>query len=365
MVEPPKIVKDASLLPPDTHVVDALASMLGELFSVRNPSAPKDAAQTETEKERFVRDWKGGECAVYFPWRSTAVRMLPEREYFELRTARNRNLITTEEQQRFRDASVGVAGLSVGSSVVHALAMSGGPKKLKIADFDAVAATNLNRLRAGLPDIGTPKADVAAKLVWELDPFADIECFERGIDDSTLEAFAAGSEPDVIVDEMESIKEKVRLRIIAKRERKPVIMATDNGNGIILDIERFDLEPDRPLFHGNLSLDPSELDTLGYREWLSLATQIVGPEYPDDRMRSSILEIGKTIPSVPQLGISALFAGVAVCFAAREIIAGGSCPSGRYEYALESLIDSSYTSPDRKAARSASAADFLSQLAQK
>ena len=56
-------------------------------------------------------------------------------------------------------------------------------------------------------------------------------------------------------------------------------MATDNGDNIILDVERFDLEPERPILHGLIGdVKPDDFKTMNYEEWLKLATKIVGFE---------------------------------------------------------------------------------------
>ncbi len=235
---------------------------------------------------------------------------------------------------------------------MHTLTLSGGPRHIKIADLDVVAITNLNRLRATLLDVGEEKTTVAARNVWELDPYAEIETFDQGVRDDNIERFLLNPRVDVAIDEMEAIDQKIRMRLIARREGIPVLMATDNGNGVILDVERFDLEPERPLFHGLIpETNPDELQKLTFRDWLALATRIVGPEFLDERMRNSILEIGSTIPSVPQLGASATFAGTAIAYAVRTILAKEPLASGRYTFTLEQLFDLTYDSEKKSTAK--------------
>lgn len=339
-VNAPQIFKEEKDIPKGTEVVDAVASMRKELFSVRNPGIKKGTSEFEVARTAFVAQENTASVFIYYPWLKKAVRTLPEAEYFELRTARNKHLITTDVQEKFRAGTVAVAGLSVGSAILNALVQSGGPKVLKIADMDVVEATNLNRLRAGLPDILRPKTETAAHAVWDLDPYAEVELFENGVTSENIEAFMCSPKLDLLIDEVESIEFKIRMRQIAKRERIPVIMATDNGNGIILDIERFDLEPERSLFHNlpGTDVDPDTLKNLSYEEWLKLANAIVGIDELEESMRFSIGELGKSIPSIPQLGASAAFAGAAVAYAARQILSGQTVPSGRYSYTLESLV---------------------------
>jgi hypothetical protein len=129
------------------------------------------------------------------------------------------------------------------------------------------------------------------------------------------------------------------MRLAAQREKVPVVMATDSGNGMILDIERYDLDSDRAPFHGLLGeVHPDDVRGLSFTEWLTLANKIVGINEMEERMRLSIAELGSTIPSIPQLGASATFAGAAVTYAVRMILSGATVPSGRYRYSFEGLL---------------------------
>lgn len=354
MIGKPIIYTDKNSVPKDLVEIDAYTSALGELFSLAHPhlksSMPgvreQQAAYVEEQQKLIPPIW------VHYPWAGKVVRSVPEDLYFKLRTARNKEVITLDEQDKYRALTVGVAGLSVGSAVVSALVMSGGPKQIKIADFDVLEATNLNRIRGTLLDIGSEKTDIAARNVWELDPFANLDLYPEGLTEENVERFLSEPKLDVFVDEMEAINFKILSRIIAKKNGTPVLMATDNGDGILLDIERFDLEPERPIFHGLIGeMTVDEVKNLDYRQWLRLATKIVGPEYLTPHMQSSILSIGKTIPSVPQLGASATVAGAAVSYAIRALAAGRPLPSGRHVISFEERLMPDFMQPAQVQAR--------------
>jgi tRNA A37 threonylcarbamoyladenosine dehydratase len=88
------------------------------------------------------------------------------------RTVRlDRNNITAGEQDRLGALSIGVAGLSVGHVIAHTLAAQGMCGRLRLADFDHLELSNLNRVPATVFDIGINKAYVAARRVAELDPY--------------------------------------------------------------------------------------------------------------------------------------------------------------------------------------------------
>lgn len=336
----PQIFKSKEEAPKEAKLVDAYKSSLEELFFINNPNLKNNTPGVREAMEKYLRENNFPDIWIYYPWHKLLIRTVDEETYFKMRTARNRNVITKEEQQEYRNIKVGIAGLSVGSAVLSALVMSGGPRVMKIADFDTVEISNLNRIKAKLKDIGSNKTHIAAREVWDLDPFADLHLWDSGINENNLKDFIAG-EPvlDIFIDEMDNLALKIISRLICRDLKVPVIMATDNGDNVILDVERFDLEPNRPIFHGLIEdMKPEELKNLDFQKWLSLATKIVGPEYLTERMKQSLSEIGKTIPSVPQLGTTASIAGSAAAYAIRKIANKQLMPSGRYIIDFESRL---------------------------
>jgi hypothetical protein len=346
---PPRISQQRNDFPSDARVLENVTDSLEELFFIEHPQYKQKNPDVQALIEKFISEHSTDDCWIYYPSENVIVHTVSEETYFRLRTARNRNIITEAEQKKYRNLNVGIAGLSVGSAILSAMAISGGPQKIKIADFDVIEVTNLNRIRASLLEIGQNKAHVAARKVWEIDPFAKLTLFDQGINTENIEGFIT-QEPrlDVFVDEMDSINLKIISRMMCRTNRIPVLMATDNGDGIILDVERFDLEPNRPLFHGlTAERKPEELTGLSYKDWLKLATEIVGPEYLTEAMQDSLLSLGSTIPSVPQLGTSAAIAGSAISFALRRIAAGAPHPSGRYQLGLEEKLIPGYASAEQ------------------
>lgn len=338
--EKPQFFQKKSRLPRGTRIIETVDKALRELFITRNPQYKSAAKEdTETSLQVFLRAEKIPTLYVYFPWKKTAIHMVPEDVYFELRTARNKNIITTKEQERYRNGSVGIVGLSVGANVLNALVFSGGPKTLKLADYDVLEITNLNRLRAPLDAIGKNKALFAARETWELDPFSTIEIWQNGVTVETLKTFCTKPKLDIFIDEMDSLDLKLMARVLCKKAGIPVVMVTDNGENIIVDVERFDKEPTRDILHGLVQdIDPTKLSNLPYAEWVKIATRMVDPKNLVPRMRESLREIGKTLAAVPQLGTTATIAGAAAAYVVRKILNNQPMPSGRYVLELDSLL---------------------------
>lgn len=140
----------------------------------------------------------------------------------ELRFDRNRYAITAEEQRRLLELRVAVAGLSVGRAVVSIMAHEGIGGELRLADFDVLDLSNLNRVSGGVADVGESKVVLAAREVAELDPYVRVVAFPRGVEEATIADFVAGA--DVIVDECDDLAVKLQLREHARAARRPVVM---------------------------------------------------------------------------------------------------------------------------------------------
>jgi len=83
---------------------------------------------------------------IYYPWRRAVVRLLAPKSFSTLRLDRNRNKLTRAEQARQRTLRIGVVGLSAGHTIAHVIAMEGLAGEIRLADFDTLELSNLNRI---------------------------------------------------------------------------------------------------------------------------------------------------------------------------------------------------------------------------
>jgi tRNA threonylcarbamoyladenosine dehydratase len=324
------------------EVVDGFEPSLAELFSIEHPNRGDASA-----RERFIAARRAellpGSVVAILPWRRCAVHLPDPETYLRLRTSRNRLLVTDDEQLRFREAAVAVGGLSVGFSIVHDLVLGGGPRRLRIGDFDCLSIPNLNRLPHSVCEVGVRKTRLAARRVYELDPFAEVTEFDEGVARENLHELLApnGRPVDVFFEEMDQLHMKFAARKVARELRVPVVMVTDLGDGVTIDVERFDLEPDRPLLHG--AIDEATALSIGpeltMRERVRIASAVVRPEEMPPRLQESMLAIGTQIHAWPQLGTAVSVAGAAGAYVARRLITGAEMPSGRYSLSLDAAID--------------------------
>ncbi|WP_028463286.1 Rv1355c family protein [Nocardia sp. 348MFTsu5.1] len=273
---------------------------------------------------------------IYYPWRKKAIRLLGPVGYRRLRLDRNRNKLTVDEQDRAGVLRVGVVGLSVGHAVAHTLALEGLCGHLRLTDFDDIELSNLNRVPGSVFDIGLNKAVVAARRIAEIDPYLEVRVHQDGVQESTVDDFLSGL--DIVIEECDSFDAKVLVRDRARALGIPVIMETSDGG--VLDVERFDLEPDRPLFHGLLGdFDAASLSGLSAAEKVPFALQILDGDRLTARMAASVFEMGRTLSAWPQLGGDVALGGATVAAAVRRIVRGEPLPSGRIRVDLDSILD--------------------------
>ncbi|MER5635543.1 ThiF family adenylyltransferase [Kitasatospora sp. NPDC002227] len=327
------------------ELLDTVEEQLTELVTSRDPSLRRDAgALSDAVAEQLtgsgLREYG---TWVWYPWSGRLVHLLPREEFRLVRTDRNRGRIERPQQRELLGRRVGVIGLSVGSSAALTFAMEGIAGAFKLADFDALSLSNLNRLRAGVHHLGINKCVIAARQMAEIDPWLDIEIYPGGLTDETMEDFfTGGSGPiDLLVEECDTPYVKFAARERARALGVPVVMdANDRG---MLDIERFDLEPDRPLLHGLLGPTTArDLADLTHQETVDTILAMVGRETISSDMAAAIPRIGTTLSSWPQLASGVALGGALTAEAARRILLGLPRPSGRYYADLEVL-----TSADR------------------
>ncbi len=343
--------------------IDEYKELLVELFLIRNPKYKFDKNYQEAynDFEKSIPTELREGVWFYFPWNKTLIHYLPENEYFELRTARNKNLITKEEQEKFYQASIGIAGLSVGSHCALTIAMMGGAKKIKLADPDKISVSNLNRIRYGASALGTNKAVVAGRIIIEINPYAEVEVYDDGLNRENIGDFFDGLQ--IFVEETDSLELKITGREKARDLKIPVVMATDNGDGVIVEVERYDLNPNTQLFNGALGdISLESFKNFPPQDLPKLATKVAGPEYIVPRMQTSLMEVGKTLYSWPQLGSAATLSGVTVAYIVRGIICGQKIASKKYDINLDEIFDAEYNSEESKKFRDDQRKVFLQVL---
>jgi nitroreductase/molybdopterin/thiamine biosynthesis adenylyltransferase len=333
----------AELLGDGTRVVvhDAIRAQLDEWIEAREPARDFSVAEREAASDACLAGlplWQFGRW-VYYPWSRRLVHVLPEPAFVALRSDRNRYKITPEEQVRLRSCTIGIVGLSAGQAAAVTLGLEGVGGRFRLADFDTLGLSNLNRLRAGVHNLGVNKAVLAAREMFEIDPYLRIALFPAGVSDDNLDGFLLGNgQLDLLVEECDDLAMKVRLRERAREVGIPVLMTTSERG--LLDVERFDREPNRPLFHGLAGeVRADALRALPARDKLPFVLRLLGGALLSVSGAASLVEIKETLSTWPQLASAVALGWAVLADVARRILLGTFTGSGRFCVDLETIRD--------------------------
>jgi tRNA threonylcarbamoyladenosine dehydratase len=295
---------------PTAILIDGRESQLSDLFLVKRPEMVRlglEAFSTDDYRrfaESIVFNY------IYFPWIDKVVAVLPEEDYYLLKTNRNKPLLSSADQQKLRDFRVAIIGLSVGSNVAHALGLMGGCNIL-LCDHDSLECANFNRLLGGIDEAGLKKAELVARRLYGNNPYAKLDVRPMKATIEFLEEYHHAHKLNLIVEEIDSLDMKIEIRKWAKKRGVGVIMLTSNVHGLILDVERYDLNNQLPIlgrtekFWNRLFMDCNQ----SMQKRLEIIYKIVDPKDMDPRMHRATAEIGKTVATWPQLVTAGMMEG--------------------------------------------------------
>ena len=329
------------------QIIDTIDMQLAELIKIENPSESFDEKKLRTYIDAYIYPSSSFDFGawVYYPWLNKIIHLLDEPEFVKVRTSRNIYKIKPEEINVLKEKKVGIVGLAVGQSIALTLAMERSCGELRLADFDSIELSNMNRIRVGVQDLGQSKVITAARQIAELDPYIKVLCFTDGLDTGNMDQFLLeGGKLDMLVEECDGIDIKIISRLKARAYGIPVIMDT-NDKGM-LDIERFDLERDRPILHGRLQKIEGytiqdmevQLKELDLEQKIAYLVDIIGFENVSEAMKLSLHYMKKTIIGWPQLASAVTLGGAMVTDVVRRVFLDQFNDSGRYFVDFEELI---------------------------
>lgn len=336
-------VKFQKLLDEDSAllVYDELQGQLEELVKSRNPKV----VFKKDELAKAAIEYLGGISMeeygawVYYPWSKRLVHILDENEYVEVRTNRNQYKITPDEREALSKKKIGIIGLSVGQSIALTMAMERIFGELRLADFDKLELSNLNRIRTGAYNLEVLKVYMAAREIAEIDPYLKVVCYPEGITENNLNNFfTEGGKLDICVEVCDGLNEKIITRHKARELGVTVVMnSSDRGT---TDIERYDLDPQRSIIHGLIDhLDLNQVkDAKTNEEKVPFLLPMLGLNTCSTRLKASMVEINQTITTWPQLASGVALGGAIITDINRRILLDQIHSSGRYLVDLEALI---------------------------
>lgn len=313
---------------PHTVLVDAFSHQLKELFIIENPiyagEKKEEGFQTKNFQE-FCNQHVNNFIHVYYPWNHSVVKTIKKDEYLKLKTNRNQDLITASEQEKLSRCRIGVFGMSVGSNIALVLTQAGISNDILIADFDALDTTNLNRIIAGSHQVGLNKCVIAARHIYEDNPFANVTAWEDGVTEENLKKILEQKKLDIIVEEVDNLEVKIKTRELAQVYKIPVVMITDNGDGVMLHVERYDLGYNKIFnkpfeYWKTLFQKKPTMEDIGK---VIVGDVLGGPQNVSPRVFASVERIMKhELVSWAQLGSAAILGGVVTTLAIKRIVSG-------------------------------------------
>lgn len=311
---------------PELTEVDAFSRQLKELFFIDNHAfigMPKTEAFATQDFKNYVDTKKDQFVYVYYPWSNTLVKTVGAADYALLKTNRNQDLITAKEQAVLQDYSVAVLGMSVGSNIAFVLTQAGISNRIILADLDELDTTNLNRILAGVHEVGINKTIVAARRIYEGNPFAEVILLQEGVNESNLEELLKAGKIDCIVEEIDDMPFKIHARLLGMKYKVPVVMVTDNGDGVVLHVERYDLGHDKiwgkpaTYFQEKLADGPMTKEKAG---GMIMQDIVGGVHRVDPKMLASVKRtLARELVSWSQLGSAAILGGVVVTYVIKKI----------------------------------------------
>lgn len=159
--------------------------------------------------------------------------VLPNTPYvLHRRFDRMSRLVGAENMEKLFRTHVMVIGVGgVGSMAAESLARSG-VGKITLVDHDEVCITNTNRqIHAMQGMIGRKKATVMAERLKKINPMAEIVDLPQVYTAETSDEVLA-SNPDFIIDAIDTVSAKVHLLARAYREGRRIICSTGAGSRI-------------------------------------------------------------------------------------------------------------------------------------
>jgi ThiF family protein len=188
------------------------------------------------------------------------IELPPHDEFYAQLVARNRGLISDEEQERLRTTTILVAGCgSIGGAVIEPFVRMGA-EHMVLAEPDGYDLPNMNRQSVRLQDLGRNKAEVFQERLRDVNPYASIRVDTRGICAENVEALVR--EANLIIDGVDvttkpPLAAKFALHQWAKRLQVPVVSGYDIADLQLVPIYDY-RRPGTAVLHGRVRAEEIE-----------------------------------------------------------------------------------------------------------
>lgn len=143
--------------------------------------------------------------------------------------SRTEALIGKENLDKLAKKMITVVGVGgVGGACATMLARAG-VEKIRIVDFDLVTSSNVNRQVIAFADtIGQKKVEVLSSMLKRINPNFFVDAICERLTKENVERIVKDS--DVVVDAIDSVKDKLELILYCKRNNIYIVSAMGAGN---------------------------------------------------------------------------------------------------------------------------------------
>jgi len=146
-------------------------------------------------------------------------------EYMTQAFSRNIGLLTEHEQKRLEKIRIAIPGMGgVGGAHLITLVRSG-IGNFNIADFDFFEPVNINRqYGAAVQDFGRPKLEVMKERALSINPYLQINAFDKGINEENMDEFLEGV--DIVIDGLDFFVFEIRRKLFKRAAQKGIYVIT-------------------------------------------------------------------------------------------------------------------------------------------
>ncbi len=227
---------------------------------------------------------------------------------------RNWGFLTTQDQEKIKEAKILLAGCGLGSNIATLAARTGFTRFI-LADGDKVEVNNLNRQAFRLEHVGKNKAEATAELIQEINPKAEMEILPHFITEEETTSLVTKAE--LIVNMVDPGPVIFAINQVARYQNKMVFFPFNIGFGgmaLAFSPDSATLEemlekevPEEVLFHRLIEkLTPFLPQLNSYME-----------QFPD-----TVNDITRRVRPVPQLGVAASISASLVVTAMIRVVLG-------------------------------------------
>lgn len=329
-------------------ITDLFDALLMELMLVEHPEYKLSMSELPGKFSEYKSAYTRGDNPeiagswVLYP-DGHLFHLLSPDDHYKVRTSRNLGIMSSEDLGRVKQSRIAVGGLSVGGLCAVTLAMEG-VVNFYLTDFDQLALSNLNRIQSSIHNIGRNKTEITAEKIWDIDPFANITLNGNGYCPATeIEIFSNDNKPDVFIEAMDSFDAKISSREACRRHRVPLVWMIDMGDGLVqIGTERYDLDPNYPIFHG--ALERVETAVGRKLNYVESCFAVFNNDRLPYRMATSFKgACESTWPGIPQLSGTVSIAAGAIAKTVRKILLGESVVP-EYFVEIDEMADAEFQS---------------------